>query len=119
MKKSDYNLMLLQNFILDCTHDDSNVQLNCEQLYSAALSYIDEDHVDGISADSECTLELIPVANVQVDDSFKVTNTVDQNTDFKWCGDCKYYGEKHEAEPCLSCTNILASTNVKKYYLEI
>ena len=61
MKKSEKNLMVLQNFILHITHcsDDKEESFNekmefsPKDLYELAESYIEEDHVDGKGADDE------------------------------------------------------------------
>ena len=45
MKKSEYNLMVINNFILHYTHDSS--EMNCDEMYQAAKDYIKEDHADG------------------------------------------------------------------------
>jgi len=56
MKKSDANLAVIQNFILEITHSgdhalDSNylipITFTPAQLYKMAIDYINEDHVDG------------------------------------------------------------------------
>jgi hypothetical protein len=54
MKKSDLNLVVIQNFILHITHasEDDNVSdepmtFTANELYQMAVDYIEEDHVDG------------------------------------------------------------------------
>ena len=59
MKQSERNLLLIDNFLLFVTHmsrgDDNkraaSVYYRAEELYELALLYIEEDHVDGKSAD--------------------------------------------------------------------
>jgi hypothetical protein len=40
MKRTEYNLNVINNFILHYTHD--NPEMNCDEMYQAA-----QDHVDG------------------------------------------------------------------------
>lgn len=54
MKKSELNLMVIQNFILYVTHasegdTDANtpITLTANELYEMAIDYIEEDHADG------------------------------------------------------------------------
>ena len=53
MKKSDLNLVVIQNFILYITHaseQDNNakpMKFTPNHLYQMAVDYIEEDHVDG------------------------------------------------------------------------
>jgi hypothetical protein len=53
MKKSSANLSVIQNFILHLTHSNegegnqNKVNLTPDELYAAAIEYIEEDHVDG------------------------------------------------------------------------
>ena len=49
MKKSDKNLSVINNFILYYTHD--NKDMNCDEMYQAAINYIKEDWVDGEPTD--------------------------------------------------------------------
>lgn len=60
MKKSELNLMVLQNFILHVTHasegdNDANkpITITANELYQMADDYIEEDHVDGKDGDDE------------------------------------------------------------------
>jgi len=61
MKKSEYNLGVLENFILWYTHRnrseiDSSLtwgNITAKDLYSAADSYIENDDWDGIDGDDE------------------------------------------------------------------
>jgi hypothetical protein len=51
MKKSEENLNVINNFILYYTHDDK--EMKCDEMYQAAIDYIEEDWVDGKPADEE------------------------------------------------------------------
>lgn len=62
LKKSEKNLIVIQNFILHVTHcgdhgKDANydtiMHFTPEELYKYADDYITEDHVDGVDGDED------------------------------------------------------------------
>lgn len=56
MKKSDYNKMVIENFILFFTHETREQATDGTEaidLYEALDNYIEEDHVDGVDGDDE------------------------------------------------------------------
>lgn len=56
IKKSDRNRMVLENFVLDYTHQNiDEAKGNAKNMYNHIDTYIDEDHVDGVAGDSEIT----------------------------------------------------------------
>ncbi len=59
MRKSERNLMVLENFILHITHsseqdnDTTPITFTPNELYQMAVEYIEEDHVDGKEAEDD------------------------------------------------------------------
>lgn len=67
MKKSDYNRMVIENFILFFTHETRDFMATdlteAVDLYEALDNYIKEDHADGIDGDKNGDIKIVDTDN--------------------------------------------------------
>ena len=67
MKKSEKNLMTIENFILYFTTKSEGDDREVDKMYQRARDYIEEDHVDGEPIDKPQRVELVLWETVRAD----------------------------------------------------